>query len=57
MIDTTEGEKSVSDSKSLRRAALLRKVAYFTTATGAVAGADATAALKAGNLEVKPLQR
>ncbi len=56
VINTTNGEKSISDSKSLRRAALMQKVPYYTTIAGATAAADAIAALKAGNLEVRPLQ-
>ncbi|GLQ37262.1 carbamoyl-phosphate synthase large chain [Rhizobium albus] len=56
VINTTDGAKAVSDSKSLRRAALMQKVPYFTTMAGSVAAAKAIAALKAGNLEVRPLQ-
>jgi carbamoyl-phosphate synthase large subunit len=57
VINTTEGQKTVSDSKSLRRAALMMKVPYFTTIAGAQAAARAVAALKKGELRVKPLQR
>ena len=56
VINTTDGQKAMSDSKSLRRAALTNKVPYFTTMAGALAAAEAIAALKAGNLEVRPLQ-
>jgi carbamoyl-phosphate synthase large subunit len=56
VFNTTDGEKAVSDSKSLRRAALMQKVPYYTTLAGANAVAEAIAALKAGNLEVRPLQ-
>ncbi|PWV97658.1 carbamoyl-phosphate synthase large subunit [Hoeflea marina] len=56
VINTTEGAKTISDSKSLRRAALMQKVPYFTTMAGAHSAARAIAALKAGNLEVHPLQ-
>jgi len=56
VINTTEGEKAVSDSKSLRRAALVQKVPYYTTIAGARSAADAIGALRAGNLEVRPLQ-
>ena len=56
VLNTTEGAKAVSDSRSLRRAALMHKVPYFTTLAGMVAAADAIAALRAGNLEVRPLQ-
>ena len=56
VINTTAGAKAISDSKSLRRAALMQKVPYYTTMAGAVAAVGAITALKAGNLEVKPLQ-
>ena len=56
VFNTTDGAKAVSDSKSLRRAALMQKVPYYTTMAGALATAEAIKALKAGNLEVRPLQ-
>jgi carbamoyl-phosphate synthase large subunit len=56
VFNTTDGEKAVSDSKSIRRAALMQKVPYYTTMAGAGAVAEAIAALKAGSLEVRPLQ-
>ncbi|MDX3926813.1 MAG: carbamoyl-phosphate synthase large subunit [Shinella sp.] len=56
VINTTDGTKAISDSKSLRRAALMQKVPYYTTMAGAEAAAQAIRALKAGNLEVRPLQ-
>ncbi|MDZ7602984.1 MAG: carbamoyl-phosphate synthase large subunit, partial [Hoeflea sp.] len=56
VINTTEGAKTISDSKSLRRAALMQKVPYFTTMAGSLSAAQAISALRAGNLEVHPLQ-
>jgi len=56
VFNTTDGQKALSDSKSLRRATLMQKVPYYTTMAGAAAAAQAIAALKAGSLEVKPLQ-
>ncbi len=56
VINTTEGQKALSDSKSLRRAALLMKIPYFTTVSGALAAAQAVEALKGGELKVRPLQ-
>ncbi|WP_157020124.1 carbamoyl-phosphate synthase large subunit [Mesorhizobium xinjiangense] len=56
VFNTTDSQKAVSDSKSLRRATLMQKVPYYTTMAGAVAAAEAIAALKAGSLEVRPLQ-
>jgi carbamoyl-phosphate synthase large subunit len=56
VINTTDGNKAISDSKSLRRATLMQKVPYYTTMAGAEAAAQAIKALRAGNLEVRPLQ-
>jgi carbamoyl-phosphate synthase large subunit len=56
VINTTDGNKAISDSKSLRRATLMQKVPYYTTMAGAEAAARAIKALKAGSLEVRPLQ-
>jgi carbamoyl-phosphate synthase large subunit len=56
VINTTEGQKALSDSKSLRRAALVMKIPYFTTISGALAASEAVAALKDGEMKVRPLQ-
>jgi carbamoyl-phosphate synthase large subunit len=56
VFNTTDGAKSESDSKSLRRAALMQKVPYSTTVAGSVSTGQAIAALKSGNLDVTPLQ-
>ena len=56
VINTTSGSKAISDSKSIRRAALEQKLPYFTTVAGAVAAGQAIEALAHGKLEVKPLQ-
>ncbi|UIJ73989.1 carbamoyl-phosphate synthase large subunit [Aurantimonas sp. HBX-1] len=56
VLNTTEGAKALSDSRSLRRAALIHKVPYYTTLSGMIAAAEAIAALREGNLEVRPLQ-
>ncbi|WP_423724816.1 ATP-grasp domain-containing protein [Aurantimonas marianensis] len=56
VLNTTEGAKALSDSRSLRRAALIHKVPYYTTLAGMSAAAEAIAALSTGNLEVRPLQ-
>ena len=56
VLNTTEGAKALSDSRSLRRAALIHKVPYYTTLAGMIAAADAIVAMKSGNLEVRPLQ-
>ena len=56
MINTTEGAKSIADSFSLRRTALLKKVPYVTTMAGARATIEAIAAIRDGGLDVAPLQ-
>ena len=43
IINTTEGEQTISDSKSIRQAALERGIAYFTTMAGGLAAAQAIA--------------
>jgi len=56
VINTTEGQAAQADSKSLRRAALMNKIPYYTTLAGAVAASDAIVGYKADTLEVAPLQ-
>ena len=56
VFNTTEGAQSLKDSFDLRRTALLMKIPYYTTTAGALAAAQGIAALKAGALEVRPLQ-
>ncbi|NBN63441.1 carbamoyl-phosphate synthase large subunit [Microvirga tunisiensis] len=56
VFNTTEGAQALSDSRSMRRAALLHKVPYYTTLAGAVAAARGIEAYKTGGLEVRPLQ-
>jgi carbamoyl-phosphate synthase large subunit len=56
VINTTEGRQSLEDSFSLRRTALTMKIPYYTTVSGALAAAQAVAALASGDLEVRPLQ-
>jgi carbamoyl-phosphate synthase large subunit len=56
VLNTTDGKSSESDSKSLRQAALLQKVPYYTTLPGILAVTKAIAAQRAGTLEVRPLQ-
>ena len=46
----------VADSRSLRHAALLHKVPYYTTLSGAVAAAQGIKAYLEGDLEVHALQ-
>ena len=56
VLNTTEGAKALEDSRSLRREALLHKVPYYTTLSGAVAAALGIKAYLAGDLEVRALQ-
>ena len=56
VLCTTEGAQSISDSYTLRRAALTRRVPYYTTVAGALAAVAAIEALMRGRLEVAPLQ-
>ncbi|MCA3261529.1 MAG: carbamoyl-phosphate synthase large subunit [Telmatospirillum sp.] len=56
VFNTTDGAQAVADSFSLRHAALMGGIAYYTTVAGARAAAEAIAALRAGSLEVAPLQ-
>ena len=56
VFNTTDGAQALADSQSLRRAALLHKVPYYTTLSGAVAAAQGIKAYKSGDLEVRALQ-
>jgi len=56
VINTTEGAQAIRDSFSLRRAALVQRVPYYTTGAGARAAVRAMRALRTLPLEVRPLQ-
>jgi carbamoyl-phosphate synthase large subunit len=56
VFNTTEGLQSLQDSFSIRRSALMMKIPYYTTTAGALAAAQAIAAVTQGALEVRPLQ-
>jgi len=56
VFNTTEGATALADSRPLRRAALLHKVPYYTTLSGAVAAAQGIKAYLGGDLEVRALQ-
>ncbi len=56
VFNTTDGAQAIRDSFSLRRTALVNNIPYYTTVAGAGAAVEAIAALKAGRLEVAPLQ-
>ena len=55
MVNTTEGV-AIIDSQSIRRSALLCRVAYFTTVRGAHAATEAIAARRQQKLHINALQ-
>ena len=57
VFNTTEGAKALADSSTIRRTALMYKIPYYTTIAGAFAVTKAIAAMRAGILEVQPLQK
>jgi carbamoyl-phosphate synthase large subunit len=56
VFNTTEGAQALADSRALRRAALLHKVPYYTTLSGAIAAALGIKAYLGGDFEVRALQ-
>ena len=56
VINTTSGASSKLDSRPIRQAALMHKVPYYTTVSGAIAAATAFDAYLNGRLNVCPLQ-
>jgi carbamoyl-phosphate synthase large subunit len=56
VFNTTEGAQALLDSRSLRREALLHKVPYYTTLSGAIAAAQGIRAYRSGDLSVRALQ-
>jgi carbamoyl-phosphate synthase large subunit len=56
VMNTTEGNQAVEDSRSMRNVALMDKIPYFTTLAGSHAAALAMKAAREGELGVRPLQ-
>jgi carbamoyl-phosphate synthase large subunit len=56
VFNTAEGSQSVKDSASIRTTALAQKIPCITTATGARSTVRAIEAMRAGALDVAPLQ-
>ncbi|MEM9440978.1 MAG: carbamoyl-phosphate synthase large subunit [Pseudomonadota bacterium] len=56
VLNTTEGEKAIKDSYTLRQAALKHRVPYCTTVAGAKAAVRAMVDTSPHELEVTPLQ-
>ena len=57
VVNTTEGVQAIHDSQSLRRAALVNGIAYYTTVRAARAALEAIAVEKRGDMRVLPLQK
>ena len=56
IFNTTEGEQSIKESFSLRRAALSAHIPYYTTLAGSKAATEAIISLNKDNLKVKTIQ-
>jgi carbamoyl-phosphate synthase large subunit len=56
VFNTVDGATALTDSFTLRRTALMHKIAYYTTVSGAKASVEGIAAVSAGALDVAPLQ-
>ena len=56
VVNTASTPQSVADSFEIRRSSLTHFVPHYTTIAGAKAAVHAIAAMKAGTLEVAPLQ-
>ena len=56
VINTTAGAQAIADSYEIRRTALVYRIPHYTTLAGARAAVLAIATLRAGALDVVPLQ-
>ena len=56
IFNTTEGEQSIKESFSLRRAALSANIPYYTTLAGSKAATEAIISLNKDELSVKSIQ-
>jgi len=56
IFNTTEGAQAIADSFTLRRAALIHSIPYYTTISGAKSAMQAIEHLKQEGLDVAPLQ-
>ena len=56
IFNTTEGTQAIADSFTLRRAALVHSIPYYTTISGARSATQAIEHLKQEGLDVAPLQ-
>ncbi len=55
LINTTEGRKSINDSFSVRRTALMKSLPYFLTISGARAAINSIKELRNNDLDVNPI--
>ena len=56
VMNTTEGQQAVEDSREIRSVALNDKIPYFTTAAASHAAAQAIKSREEGDIEVRALQ-
>ena len=56
VFNTVDGASALTDSFTLRRTALMHKIAYYTTVAVAKASVEGIAAVMEGGLDVAPLQ-
>ncbi len=56
VFNTTDGKQALADSFSIRRTALMMKIPYYTTAAGSLAAAQGIAAVRHGEMDVRPIQ-
>jgi carbamoyl-phosphate synthase large subunit len=56
VMNTTEGSQAIEDSRLMRNVALMDKIPYYTTLSGAHAAALAMKAMREGELGVRTLQ-
>ena len=56
VMNTTDGTQAVSDSRDIRRVALMDRIPYFTTAAAAIAAVAAMKARGEGEIGVRTLQ-
>jgi carbamoyl-phosphate synthase large subunit len=56
VVNTTAGRKEISDSYSIRRETLMKRLPYFTTLTGARAAVEAMEAARKGAPAVRSIQ-
>nr|WP_313039853.1 carbamoyl-phosphate synthase large subunit [Brevundimonas diminuta] len=56
VFNTTDGKQALADSFSIRRTALMMKIPYYTTASGSLAAAQAIAAVRHGEMNVRAIQ-